>query len=444
MKEDKGDKEKEDDNEIKADEKNENERELGIDIPILSRVEGHSRIVVKMKGKEVIDARFEIFEGMRLFESWMKGRSYIELHHFASRVCGMCSASHQLASIHAIEDALGFVPSEQTVRLRELVCYGELLQETALHMYILSLPDYLGYNSIIDMAVKEPEEVKDAIKVKSVGNEISRVIGGRAVHQWSMHPGGFSKIPDKRTVTELLAKVREILPNAWRMVERFSKLDYPEYRRKSEYLALSDERYTFENGKISTTSENFEIREFEKKIREEVVPYSTSKQSRLNGKSYQVGPLARMNISYKKLGDLGKKALGMLNVKFPSENPFHSNAARAVELMEIIDRIIGILEKNTFKIEGYHVEGKNGEGFGATEAPRGMLFYHFKFDENGKASSVNIVTPTAQNQLRIEEDMRGYLQNIYDMKKEVLAHKLQMLVRSYDPCNSCAAHVLFF
>ncbi|MEM2899326.1 MAG: nickel-dependent hydrogenase large subunit [Thermoplasmata archaeon] len=430
-------------------------RELGIEIPVLSRVEGHSRIVVRMKGKEVVDARLEIFEGMRLFEAWMRGRSYIELHHFASRVCGMCSASHQLASIHAIEDGLGIVPSEQTIRLRELICYGEMLQETALHMYVLSLPDYLGYNSIIDMAAREPEEVKDALKVKSVGNDICRVIVGRAVHQWSMHPGGFSKIPDKRTVSELLVKIREILPCAWRMVERFSKLEYPEYRRTSQYLALCEDKYAFENGKVNTTNKSFEIREFEKNITEEVVPYSTSKRSRIEWKSYQVGPLARMNLSYNKLGDMGKKALGMLNVKFPSDNPFHSNAARAVELMEIIDRIIGILEKNTFKIEEIrnipkeymHEEGnltlpKSGDGYGATEAPRGTLFYHFKFDNKGKAEYVNIITPTAQNQLRIEEDMRGYLETISDMPKEEIAHKLQMLVRSYDPCNSCAAHVL--
>ncbi len=419
-------------------------RELGIDVPLVTRVEGHSRIVVKMHGKEVVEAQMQVIEGMRLFEAWMRGRNYMELHHFASRVCGMCSASHQLASIHAIESGCGITPSAQTEKLRELMCYGELLQETALHMYLLALPDFLGFDSIISMADKHPEEVRDALRVKSVGNDICRMLGGRAVHQWAMHPGGFSKIPDRYEVVEILGKLREIIPPAWKMVERFSKLKFPDYRRKSQYIALTKkDSYAFENGQLSSSDGwTRAVSGFEDVISEEVVHYSTAKRARIGGNSYQVGPLARMNLSSSKLGDLGKKALGMMNVKFPSDNPFHNNAARAVELMEIIDKSIGILENDSFKIEDFRSKPKAGKGYGATEAPRGTLFYHFDFDDTGKATFANIITPTAQNQIRMEEDMRGFLPLIADKPNTELAHLLQMLIRSFDPCNSCATHFM--
>lgn len=417
---------------------------MNIDIHHITRVEGHGRLVVDVKNKKIEKIEMQVTEGTRLFEAWLRNRRYDEVTHLACRVCAICSASHTVSSLKAVENAFSINVSEQTRKLRELAIMGEYIQNHVLHMYCLALPDYLGFESVISMAEKYPDEVKNVLKMKKLGNDIAEVAAGRAVHQISAVVNGFTKIPDRDEFEKLLKKIEELRPAAVKTVELFSGLDYPELERKTEYIALKNpDDYAIYDGKIASSEGwNADVKEWEKITTEQIVEYSNAKQGIRNGHGYMTGPLARVNLNFEQLSGAVKDAAQDNGIRFPSHNPFLNNVARSLELLHCFDRTINIIENNNFRKEKNEYKIKSGEGYGANEAPRGTLYYHYGIDEKGIAASANILTPTAQNLKNIEEDVNAFLPKILEEPKEKIIHDLEMLVRAYDPCISCAAHFL--
>src|SRR3989338_7286957 len=153
-----------------------------IKLDYITKIEGHANLMVKVEKGIVKKAHLEVFEGARFFEGILKGRKYNEAPTLTSRICGVCPVAHQVTSLRAIENALKINVSEQTKKLRELLLIGQIFQSHLLHLFFLALPDYLGYESAIQMAKKHKETLKKALALKKLANRIIYVIGGREIH----------------------------------------------------------------------------------------------------------------------------------------------------------------------------------------------------------------------------------------------------------------------
>ena len=153
-----------------------------INVHYVTRVEGHGNIVVDLKDGAVKELRWEVPEAPRFFEAMVRGRSYADAPHITSRICGICSIGHTIASLQGIEAALGAQPSEQTVFLRKLILHAETVQSHTLHAFYLAAPDFLGVNSVIPLATTHKEPLLQAIRLHRLANEWSDLLGGRTTH----------------------------------------------------------------------------------------------------------------------------------------------------------------------------------------------------------------------------------------------------------------------
>ena len=198
---------------------------LDIKVKHLTRVEGHGNIVVNMKEGVLEKAQLEIVEAPRYFEAMLKGRSFHEAAIVTSRICGICSLGHQIASLKATEDALGLEVSWQTIQLRKLLTHGATLQSNILHAYFLAAPDFLNVGSVFPLIGTHPEVVVRALRMKRLANDMGDVIGGRAVHPITCVPGGFTRIPTAEELLELKRKlVEEMVPDFLATVDTMAAL----------------------------------------------------------------------------------------------------------------------------------------------------------------------------------------------------------------------------
>ena len=423
-----------------------------IDLDYMTKLYGHASLHVKVRGSKVENVEMRIIEGARFFEAIVKDRKAQEAPTLTSRICGTCSPSHNLTSILAVENAYGLVPSEETRKLRELLLLGSVLQNHALHLFFLALPDYLGFENAISMASERKEEVKLGLSLKHLGNHIVKVVGGREVHPLTTEIGGFSKVPKKEEFNKLLKQLHASENSAISAVKLFSGLNYPSFKRRTQYVALrsSEKLYSYLGEKIISDS-GTEIlpNEYDKHLKECAVPRSSAKEVTIGCKPFAVGTLSRMNLNRNFLCGSAKGALDSCGISFPNYSPFSYNVARAIEMLHCICSSEEIIR--SFDLERAEVIKPNASldapkeetrGIAVTEAPRGLLFHDYKIGKDGKIMSANIITPTAQNIRNIEEDVKAFLPHLLPLGKEKIISGLEELVRAYDPCLSCSSHFL--
>jgi len=413
-----------------------------IKIDYITKVEGHAKLTVKLdKKRRPRLVRLDVFESPRYFETLIKGRNFKEVPYLASRICGICSVAHHFGSMIAVENALGVEVSEQTKALRELLVIGGIMHSHALHLYLLALPDYLGYSSALDMTNKHLRLLKRGLRLKEAGNDIVNIIGGRSIHPLTSVIGGFTRLPKQEKINSLIKELSDIKSDALKTVELFSSLKMPRLNFETDFYALGE--YSFIEGDVKSFSgSSFQAKEYKKYLKEKTVSYSTAKHVTINGKSFLVGPLARLNINHRLLSEDAKKALKRVKLNMPSYNIFSANLVRAIEIVHCIDRAREILESLQLKKESIvKARLKASEGISATEAPRGVLYHHYRLSKAGNITYVNIIPPTTQNVKNIEDCMKQFLQNINLPKKRMIL-ELERLIRAYDPCFSCSAHFL--
>lgn len=405
----------------------------------LTKIEGHANLNLEINEDKVEKVEMNIFESSRFFESIVLGKHFSRVWELTSRICGICSVSHCLASIMALENGMNVNVSDQTVTLRKLLTYGEFIQSHLVHSHFNSLPAYLKTGGIIELASKDKTLVRNALKIKEAGNEIIKAIGGRAVHPLACTIGGFSKFPDKKSIENLKTVLKGVKPLALESLEKFSKLDYESFNLDKDHFCLVNRDYTLLSGvsKSLKTPLVFGNEEFEKVIKEKKRSYSTAKFAEIDSKPFMVGALPRVNINGKRLSESVKPYV------FPvSFNPFLNDYAQVIELVHCIDESLNLLENLDVKEEKVRFKPRAGIGFSATEAPRGTLFHKYKINGKGIVTNANIITPTAQNLPVIESAVREYLPNIMHLKKEEIVKKLESLIRAFDPCISCSTHFL--
>lgn len=413
-----------------------------IKVEHIARIEGHGDVYIRASKDQVEDVQMRVLEGARLFEAFLRGRKYSEAPGITMRICGICCTSHLMTSLTAVERALGIKESEQTRILRELMCMGEMIQSNSLHTYFLALPDFLGYPSALAMAGKYPKEVKRALAIKRVGNDINEVFGGRALHPVNCKIGGFYKLPTRTAIQHLLEKLKSMKNDAVKTVELFSSLDYGDFERKTQTLSLGDTgRYEFLRGKIiSPDGFKIEQNQYIDYLKESVVDYSNTKLSSLNGSGFMVSALSRLNNNHHYLSDTAKEMLAQVDLTLPSYNPLHINVAQAFEILHCVENSIDLIENLDYRLDNTEYTLKAAEGIAYTEAPRGLLLHHYKFDEKGILTFANVITPTAAYLKNLEEDIRAYVPTVLDEPKEKIIFGVEKLIRAYDPCISCSCH----
>ena len=432
-------------------------RNVNVNVEYLTRVEGHGNIVVNVRDGVLEKCELDVIESPRFFEGMLRGRSIFEAQHITSRICGICSCGHTLASIQAAEDAIGFKRSKQTTELRKFLLHMETLDSHILHIYLLVAPDLLGVKSFVPLISSHNEVVRRALRMKKWCNDVCDILVGRHVHPISSIVGGFTKLPDVKALDAMLDILTKMRPDMDETVKLAASLKFPQFERETEYIALVNDtdEYPFLEGDIgSTDGKRWKKKDYRQVTNEFMVEHSSAKFCKANRESYMVGALARFNLNAAKLHPKAKAVADAIGMKPIVKNPYLNTAAQLIESVHCLEDAIRILED--FQKKGIDpkeavVVGLNennavkvhaGNGVGAVEVPRGILFHDYEVDAKGVIVNANCIIPTGQNLNNIEYDMKKLVPEILDKTDEEITLALEMLVRAYDPCISCSAHFL--
>ncbi|MGE5134293.1 MAG: Ni/Fe hydrogenase subunit alpha [Gemmatimonadota bacterium] len=427
-------------------------------VGVLARVEGEAAMHVRVESGQVTDVELRIFEPPRFFEALLRGRAWTEPPDITARICGICPVAYQMSSCQAIEDACGVTVPAELQRLRRLLYCGEWIESHALHVYLLHAPDFLGYESAIDMARDHRAVVERGLRLKKAGNTVMTVIGGRAVHPINVRVGGFHRLPDRGELNRLREVLTAARQDALDTVELVASFSFPDLEHDCVYLSLragagpagdgapgTAGGYPIEAGSIVTSSGlEFGAGQFGEYVTEEHVPWSNALHARLRDAGpYLVGPLARYSLNSAALSPLAQEAARAAGLGATCRNPFRSIIVRAVELVYACDEALRIIaEWDGAPAPAVAVPARPGTGCGVTEAPRGLLYHRYELAGDGTILAARIVPPTSQNQPSIEQDLRAFVQPRLSLPTAELTRQCEQAIRNYDPCISCATHFL--
>lgn len=438
-------------------------KNANINVNHVTRVEGHGNIVVNVTDGTIEKCEWQVPEAPRFFEAMVRGRHYSEVARITSRICGICSIGHTLASLKASEAALGIKISKQTDLLRRVLKHAENFDSHILHVYFLVAPDLLGVPSVFPLIPTHGDVVKRALRMKRLGHEWGSCIGGRTTHPTRAVVGGFASLPGgARTVREAEDSLRELkekllaaVPDAVATYELLGELagNIPDFTRETEYIGLVDDKeYGLYDGKIGClmpdgTRELFDVSDYRSVTNEYVTDQSTAKFAKHNMDSYMAAALARINLNFDQLHPEAKKLAEGLGFKTPCFNPYMNSVAQFVEAVhnvymsvQYIDELLETGIKDEKPVE----PTKFGRGVGATEVPRGILFHEYEYDQDGLCKMGNCIIPTNQNHGNIQCDFDKLVPELLaaDKEEKEMELQLEMLVRAYDPCISCSTHYL--
>ncbi len=422
-------------------------RTLNIDIKHLTRVEGHGNIHIEIRNGRLVEAKWAVVETPRFFEAMLRGMSHNMAPILTARICGICSISHALASLCAVERAMEVEIPDTARQLRLLAKHGETLQSHVLHVFFLAAPDFLGAPSVIPLIESHRDIVEIAARLKGLGNEVCDLIAGRTTHPVSLVVGGMTRIPGDSELERLKEKLSAALPDLLTALNVFEAIEMPSFERETEFVSLKgDGDYPWIGSDlISSDGVVKPVGDYLDMTNEYKEDFSTSKFARLSRGSFAVGALARFNNNSRHLHEKALKAANMLGLSPVSHNPFMNNIAQLVECyhvtLESIEIIEGLLGSGDREVRNRY-KVKAGEGVGAVEAPRGILYHHFQIDKKGKIVKSNCIIPTTQNNANIHHDLSALVEQQIglDTSDEEIKLLCEMLVRSYDPCISCSVH----
>lgn len=432
-----------------------------IEIPEITRVEGHEAVYVEIEGDQVLDVKLDVFEGTRFFEKIVCGNHFEQMPHITSRVCAICSTGHVIAAIRALEKICQFRPVKEVELLRELMHLGMIIESNATHIFALALPDFLGFKDVYEFATDNSKEFKMWTDLRNLGSSIQTSIGGRPFHPVNLHAGGFSKYPQESELKNLRSLCEAQLDTAILTVEMLAGFTPPVARTTTPvFLALepSGSAYGYFGERIKSTSGfSDSIDNYREYLKEETVPYSHSKRASMNGEPIMVGSMARLFLFSDRLKSTSKKLFADSALGKGDTNSIWNNLAQAIELVEAIERSIEIL---TNLVDSYDAwfkpkpladlnldSGSKGDAVGAVECPRGTLYHEYTVGDDGIILSANMITPSAQNTYRIERDISEVVASTLEEGEpescdQALSANLETLVRAYDPCNTCATHMV--
>jgi NAD-reducing hydrogenase large subunit len=444
----------------------------------ITRIEGHAQVNIFLNNDDTVrDARFQVTD-FRGFEKFTEGRPFYEMPSITSRACGICPVSHLLASAKACDAIVGVNPPKTAIMLRRLMHMGQLIQSHALNFYYLSSPDLLlgmdadpAVRNVFGLIEKDPELVRQGIRLRKFGQEIIEKIAGKRIHSadWIM-PGGAKWPLTKERADYLIANLPEAQESTLKTIALFKKMldgfseevenfgNFPTY-----YMGLvsPDSGLEHYDGKIRIMDKNGKVvaecvdpAKYSEFIGEAVEPWSYMKfpyfkQIGYPDGAYRVGPLARLNVASHcdtPLADQELKAFKKLGKNGVVQSTFHYHYARLVELLFCVETAKNLLEDPEILSE--HVTSKamvnNYEGVGVAEAPRGTLIHHYKVDPQGLITSNTMMIATEHNNLAYNMAITQVAKKYVKAKQlqEGMLNRVEAVIRAFDPCLSCATHAV--
>ncbi len=453
------------------------ERLRRVAIDPVSRVEGHGKVTILLdEQNKVHQVRLHIVE-FRGFEKFIQGRPYWEVPVMVQRLCGICPVSHHLAASKAMDIIVGaakLTPAAE--KLRRLMHYGQMLQSHALHFFHLCSPDLLfGFDSdvtrrnIVGVAAEHPEIAKRGILLRKFGQEVIRMTAGKRVHGTGAVPGGVNKSLTITERDELLKDIYQIVSwsrDAVHLIQKVHMQDPGLYNSfgtfRSNFMSIVGHNgdLDFYHGKLRARDDNGKLifdgvdyQQYHRYIEEEVKSWSYMKFPFFTslGKEhgwYKVGPLARVQncdqISTP-FAEHERKAF----VDYAGGSPMHAPLAyhwtRMIEMLHAAEQIKELLHDDDLLGSDLIVKGeRNFEGVGVIEAPRGTLFHHYRVDENDLVTMANLIVSTTNNNQAMNEAVRQVARRYLHGKEvtEGLLNHIEVAIRAFDPCLSCATHAL--
>ncbi|DAC73252.1 MAG TPA: Ni/Fe hydrogenase subunit alpha [Thermoplasmata archaeon] len=426
-------------------------KDFSVHVEHVTRVEGHGNIILDVKNGRIEKLQWNVVEAPRFFEAMLRGQHYNELRPITSRICGICSIGHSLASLKATEDALGVKITKQTEMLRRLAIHAENMQSHILHIGYLVAPDLFGVGSVFPMVGTHTEAVLKIVKLHRLANEMSDLICGRTIHPIRMVVGGFSMHPTEKQLVQLknrLLEAQELTKEIASLVQSVGD-KLPAFTRETEYIGLtSDSEYALYDGKIASTDTGVHpaYRDYKEIMEEYFVPHSTAKYAKHARESYMVGALARFNLNSKQLHPDAQDVAHMFGLKPINYNPFMNTIAQLVEfthsIQDSLSLIDSLLDQGIKQEKPIRPAVKAGRGVGLVEVPRGILVHDYTLNSKGYCTKANCIIPTNQNHANIQLDMEKLVPEIMNKSPKEIELTLEMLVRAYDPCISCSTHYL--
>jgi sulfhydrogenase subunit alpha len=413
----------------------------------ITRVEGEGSLSLRVRGSEVVEARLRIFEAPRYFERLVVGRTGDEVIDIVARICGICPVAYQMSAVHAFEDLYRIEIDPSVRALRRLLYCGEWIQSHALHVYLLHAPDFLGYPSALAMAADHRAIVEQGLAIKRVGNLLISAIGGRPVHPVSVRVGGFSRAPRRAQLDDVRKRLDTAVEQAQDTVRLVASWDPPALEHPQPLVAMRHaSEYPYNDGRIvSTDGLDLAPGSWGEAFSEHQVEGSNALHARTaDGQVYLLGPTARIALSAETLHPLAAEALASTGLgKEIRVNIHRSIVARAVELLHACAEARDIIDDYRPPAEPrVAFTPRAGVAAWSTEAPRGLLHHRYEVDERGHVTRAQIVPPTSQNQGAIEADLAAFAPSVLQLPHAEATHRLEMLIRAYDPCISCATHFL--
>lgn len=447
----------------------------------VTRVEGHARISIYLDGEGAVrDSRLHVTQ-LRGFEVFCQGRPLEEMPGLTARTCGICPVSHLLASAKACDQLLAVQIPPAAQLLRRLLNFAQLVQSHALSFFYLSSPDLLlgldadpAQRNIFGVAAAHPETARDGVALRRYGQQIIERLAGKRIHPDWVVPGGVSRPLNPESRAELQAELPAMLERAWRSLELTLDL-LPRFQAEiaayaepaTHFLALAGPNGTPEyyDGPLrllaadgSSLADDLAPERYPEIIAEAVEADSYLKSPYYlplgpEAGCYRVGPLARLNLAARCGTPRADEALERFRQATPSpglrQSAFHYHLARLIEIihgLEMIGELLAnpaIYESRESRVRA--VAGANApEGVGICEAPRGTLIHHYRIDDQGRISGVNMIIATGHNNLAINRSLGQVARTFIKggEVKEGMLNRVEALLRCYDPCLSCSTHAV--
>jgi len=452
-------------------------KERKIVISPVTRVEGHGKVTIRLDEKGKVEyARFHVVE-FRGFERFAQGRFYWEMPVLIQRLCGICPVSHHLAAAKATDVIVGADKISPTAeKMRRLMHYGQTFQSHALHFFHLASPDLLlGFDAdpkirnVIGVAMKHPELVKMAILMRKYGQEVIKATAGKKIHGTGAIPGGINKNLSVQERDELKKDIGQMLQWSADGLSLFKKMYREDIKRMSSFAAFDsnhlaivgpDGRFDLYDGALRAKDAEGKLifdqvkpADYLQVIREEVRPWSYMKfpfikQIGPEKGWYRVGPLARVNVCDYMDAPLAEKERQEF-VQLGSGRMVNSTMAyhwaRLIELLYSAEKIQELLKDKDLQGGELVREGKHrGEGIGIVEAPRGTLFHHYRVNETDQVTMANLIVSTTSNNEPMNRAVDSVARNFLQGREitEGLLNHVEVAIRAYDPCLSCATHAV--
>ncbi|WP_243373131.1 Ni/Fe hydrogenase subunit alpha [Geotalea sp. SG265] len=419
-----------------------------IEVKPLTRVEGHGAVRVFMDGKRVDRVELALVESPRLFEGLLLGKHYTEIPDIICRICSLCSTIHRVTALQAVEKAIAVQVSKETELYRRLIVLGGHIQSHALHLFCLALPDYFNSAGFADLARQAPDLLKVGLKIKAVGNDIQETVGGRLIHPVNVKIGGMGRKLGSKDMLRLRQGLESVLADTVRTAELFASFATPGPQLPTPiYLGIKGgtTEPLFGDKLVTSTGRSARDADYTNALKERISGHSHGKISTFGNEVVVVGALARLNLEMELAAEAQAALARLLGIR--QGDMWYNNLAQAIELIHAAEaamEIIEVLSYTTKRAEPPLINAPQhaARGTAVTEAPRGVLIHSYAFDNSGFCTAADIVTPTAINQLAMERDLLYLAKAMEGAEEEELKLRLERLVRTYDPCISCAVHVI--